>query len=156
MNVFLSYSTNPLVASEAVLDHDYTLLAMRRSGDSSRDLWNGFVATTKRIEGLVSEPIRAFIQEDLRNFKVGLGRRRVDGGAATDVPRYRKPIARSNKHRSTTTTCKLDTRDSQSRKSRRRSEKMLSSSTKPARLIFGHQWTFPCRLPNCGMLSIGC
>ncbi|THC98631.1 hypothetical protein EYZ11_001909 [Aspergillus tanneri] len=69
VSTFLSYSMNPLVVSEAVLDHDYTLLAMRRSGDSSRDLWNGLVSTTKRIESLVSEPIRAFIQEDLRNFK---------------------------------------------------------------------------------------
>lgn len=70
VNTFLSYSMNPLVVSEAVLDHDYTLLSMRRSGDSSRDLWNGLVSTTKRIELLVSEPIRVFIQEDLRNFKV--------------------------------------------------------------------------------------
>lgn len=70
VNTFLSYSMNPLVVSEAVLDHDYTLLSMRRSGDSSRDLWNGLVSTTKRIESLVSEPIRVFIQEDLRNFKV--------------------------------------------------------------------------------------
>ncbi|PLB46767.1 putative transcription factor SipA3 [Aspergillus steynii IBT 23096] len=69
VNTFLSYSMNPLVVSEAVLDHDYTLLSMRRSGDSSRDLWNGLVSTTKRIEMLVSEPIRVFIQEDLRNFK---------------------------------------------------------------------------------------
>lgn len=67
---FLSYSTNPLAVSEAALDHDYTLLSMRRSGDSSRDLWNGLVSTTKKMESLVAEPIRVFIQEDLRNFKV--------------------------------------------------------------------------------------
>lgn len=70
VGAFLSYSTNPLVVSEAALDHDYTLLSMRRCGDSSRDLWNGLVSTTKKIEALVSEPIRTFIQEDLRNFKV--------------------------------------------------------------------------------------
>ncbi|KAL4896665.1 hypothetical protein BDV59DRAFT_111279 [Aspergillus ambiguus] len=69
VSAFLSYSTNPLAVSEAALDHDYTLLSMRRCGDSSRDLWNGLLATTKKIESVVSEPIRAFIQDDLRPFK---------------------------------------------------------------------------------------
>ncbi|KKK25645.1 hypothetical protein AOCH_005616 [Aspergillus ochraceoroseus] len=69
VGAFLSYSTNPLMVSEAALDHDYTLLSMRRCGDSSKDLWNGLIATARKIESLISEPIRAFIQEDLRNFK---------------------------------------------------------------------------------------
>lgn len=67
---FLSHAVNPLVTSEAVLDHDYTLLAMTRYGDSSRDLWNGLFSTTAKLELLVSEPIRNFVQNDLRNFKV--------------------------------------------------------------------------------------
>lgn len=67
---FLSYATNPLVVSEAALDHDYTLLAMSRCGDSSRDLWNGLVTTTRKLDALISEPIRNFIQDDLRIFKV--------------------------------------------------------------------------------------
>lgn len=70
---FLSYSTHPLVVSEAVVDHDYTLLAMRRCGESSKDLWTGLVATTKKMEALIAEPIRAFIHEDLRHFKVSTG-----------------------------------------------------------------------------------
>ncbi|KAE8144998.1 hypothetical protein BDV25DRAFT_79388 [Aspergillus avenaceus] len=69
VNAFLSYSTHPLAVSEAVLDHDYTLLSMKRCGDSSKDLWNGLVSTSKKIEMLVAEPIRIFIQDDLRNFK---------------------------------------------------------------------------------------
>lgn len=72
MGNFLSYSTNPLAVSEAALDHDYTLLSMRRSGDSSRDIWGGLVSTTKKIESIIAEPIKLFIQEDLRNFKVCL------------------------------------------------------------------------------------
>ncbi|KAJ5444190.1 uncharacterized protein N7458_008062 [Penicillium daleae] len=68
VNSFLSYS-NPLVVSEAVVDHDYTLLAMRRSGEGSRDLWNGLVMATKKMESLIAEPIRVFIHEDLRHFK---------------------------------------------------------------------------------------
>lgn len=67
---FLSHATNPLLVSEAVLDHDYTLLSMKRCADSSKDLWNGLVTTTRKIEALVAEPIRNFIQEDLRHFKV--------------------------------------------------------------------------------------
>ncbi|CAI7643820.1 unnamed protein product [Penicillium crustosum] len=66
---FLSYSTHPLVVSEAVVDHDYTLLAMRRCGEGSKDLWNGIITTTRKLESLISEPIRDFIQEDLRHFK---------------------------------------------------------------------------------------
>lgn len=73
VNTFLSYSTHPVAVSEAALDHDYTLLSMRRCGDSSKELWNGLVSTSKKIEMLVAEPIRIFIQEDLRNFKVTLG-----------------------------------------------------------------------------------
>ncbi|EAW08196.1 putative transcription factor SipA3 [Aspergillus clavatus NRRL 1] len=69
VNTFLAYSSNPLAVSEAVLDHDYTLQAMSRYGESARDLWNGMTATTKKIESLVAEPIRTFIHEDLRNFK---------------------------------------------------------------------------------------
>ncbi|PWY95463.1 transcription factor SipA3 [Aspergillus sclerotioniger CBS 115572] len=69
VNIFLSYSTNPLLVSEAVLDHDYTLQSMKRSGDSSRDMWNGLITTVKKMESLISEPIRTFIQDDLRNFK---------------------------------------------------------------------------------------
>lgn len=69
VNSFLSYS-NPLVVSEAVVDHDYTLLAMRRTGEGSKDLWNGLVMATKKMESLIAEPIRVFINEDLRHFKV--------------------------------------------------------------------------------------
>jgi hypothetical protein len=70
MNTFLAYSSNPPIVSEATLDHDYTLQAMSRCGESSKDLWNGLMATAKKMESLVSEPIRAFIHDDLRGFKV--------------------------------------------------------------------------------------
>ncbi|KAI9931850.1 hypothetical protein ASPWEDRAFT_49451 [Aspergillus wentii DTO 134E9] len=69
VGAFLSYSMNPLMVSEAVLDHDYTLQSMKRCGDSSKDLWNGLVTTTRKLDTLVADPIKSFIQEDLRNFK---------------------------------------------------------------------------------------
>ena len=95
VNIFLSYSTNPLLVSEAVLDHDYTLQSMKRSGDSSRDMWNGLIATVKKMESLISEPIRTFIQDDLRNFKVSPGRPLKSCGSvpypAIGVPPHPRP-----------------------------------------------------------------
>lgn len=70
VNGFLSYSSHPLAVSEAVVDHDYTLLAMKRCGDGSKDLWSGLITTTRKLESLIAEPIRSFIHEDLRHFKV--------------------------------------------------------------------------------------
>lgn len=68
---FLSQFTSPVPVSEAVIDHDYTLLAMGRCGDSSKEVWNGLIAMSKKLESLVAEPIRNFIQGELRAFKVG-------------------------------------------------------------------------------------
>ena len=39
INSFLQKSVPPANVSEAVLDHDYTLLAMQRFGEGSRDWW---------------------------------------------------------------------------------------------------------------------
>ncbi|KAJ5894123.1 hypothetical protein N7495_005814 [Penicillium taxi] len=69
VNNFLSFSTQPLAISEAVVDHDYTLLAMRRCGEGSKNLWDGLVVTAKKMESMIAEPIRAYIHEDLRHFK---------------------------------------------------------------------------------------
>lgn len=135
VGAFLSYSTNPLAVSEAVLDHDYTLLSMRRSGDSSRDLWNGLVTTTRKMEALVAEPIKAFIQEDLRSFKV-----RISGSILTVrvtgvlLP-SRKPGAFSTRRKNSTITSKPDIRPNPSRKNARLSAKTPSNSTKPAERI---------------------
>ncbi|OJJ47665.1 hypothetical protein ASPZODRAFT_1740489 [Penicilliopsis zonata CBS 506.65] len=66
---FTAYSINPLTTSEAVIDHDYTLLAMKRCGDCSKELWNGLISTSKRLDAEVADPIRNFINGELRNFK---------------------------------------------------------------------------------------
>ncbi|KAL1846563.1 SNF1-interacting protein [Paecilomyces lecythidis] len=68
-NTFLAYTTNPINVSEAVLDHDFTLQAMKRYGDSAREIWTGMITTIRKLDQMVVEPIKAFIQEDLRNFK---------------------------------------------------------------------------------------
>jgi hypothetical protein len=70
MSSFLSYTTTPANISEAVLDHDYTLLALKRNSDCVKDILGAFVGSVKKLDHSVAEPIRTFIQGDLRNFKV--------------------------------------------------------------------------------------
>ena len=115
-NIFLSYSTNPLLVSEAVLDHDYTLQSMRRCGDSTRDMWNGLISTVKKMENLIAEPIRAFMHEDLRTFKV-LDWLPLKSTRIWLLPRYRRSVATSSRHRNNTTTCWPDTHRNQSQRS---------------------------------------
>ncbi|KAL8863651.1 MAG: hypothetical protein Q9178_000334 [Gyalolechia marmorata] len=69
INGFLSQTVPPMNISEAVLDHDYTLLAIRRYGDAARDIWASALLGMKRMEVNMIEPIRSLIQNDLRNFK---------------------------------------------------------------------------------------
>ncbi|KKZ58462.1 hypothetical protein EMCG_00953 [[Emmonsia] crescens] len=69
-NVFLSHIPAPVAVSEAVVDHDYALLALKRYGESVKDFWNGVISTVKKSDTLIAEPIRAFIQNDLRQFKL--------------------------------------------------------------------------------------
>jgi hypothetical protein len=69
MSSFLSYATSPINISEAILDHDYTLLAIKRHGEGVRDIWGGLTGTVKKLDHSVAEPIKSFIHGDLRNFK---------------------------------------------------------------------------------------
>ncbi|OAF55262.1 SNF1-interacting protein [Pseudogymnoascus destructans] len=69
INTFLNRSLLPTNVSEAVFDHDYTLLAMQRFGEGSRDWWSQFVGGAKRMETMLVEPLKAFMTGELRNFK---------------------------------------------------------------------------------------
>jgi hypothetical protein len=69
VNTFLARSVPPSNVSEAVLDHDYTLLAMRRFGEGSREWWSNVIGGMKRMDTTVVEPIKAFCSGELRNFK---------------------------------------------------------------------------------------
>ncbi|KAK0621352.1 PH domain-containing protein [Bombardia bombarda] len=55
--------------TDAVLDADYTLLALRRASDGARDWWAALLATVRRLEPVSAEPIRAFLSGELRSFK---------------------------------------------------------------------------------------
>ncbi|KAF7189756.1 putative PH domain-containing protein C19A8.02 [Pseudocercospora fuligena] len=69
VNSFLSQSTPPAQISEAVLDHDYTLLAMRRYGEGAREFWQTTFRSTKRYDTVVIDPIKSWLNSDLRSFK---------------------------------------------------------------------------------------
>ena len=68
---FVSHAVIPHSITEAVLDHDYSVLAMRRYGEGAKEYWMSTLAVIKRLTALVVEPIRSFLQNDLRSFKVG-------------------------------------------------------------------------------------
>ena len=70
LNGFFTQSALPLNVSEAVIDHDYTLLAMQRYGEGARDYWGATIASLRKMEANMVEPIRSFILNDLRLFKV--------------------------------------------------------------------------------------
>ena len=70
-NGLLSHIASPFISSESVLDNDYATLALRRYGDGARDFWSGVLSTLKKSEAAVVDPIRTFINGDLRALKVG-------------------------------------------------------------------------------------
>lgn len=69
VNSFLSHSMPPTQVSEAVLDHDYTLLAMQRYGTSVREFWHTTLRAVKKSDTTVVDPIRSFLNSELRLFK---------------------------------------------------------------------------------------
>lgn len=69
LNSFTSHALVPTTISEAMLDHDYDVLAMKRYSEGAKDYWMSMVSVVKRLSPLVVEPIRQFLQHDLRAFK---------------------------------------------------------------------------------------
>ncbi|KAK3399298.1 hypothetical protein B0T20DRAFT_196856 [Sordaria brevicollis] len=60
---------NATAQADAIIDTDYTFLALRRAGDGARDWWTGVMATVRRLEPVSVEPIRNFVNGELRTFK---------------------------------------------------------------------------------------
>ncbi|KAK3949039.1 hypothetical protein QBC32DRAFT_44327 [Pseudoneurospora amorphoporcata] len=60
---------NATAQADAIIDTDYTFLALRRAGDGARDWWTGVMATVRRMEPISVEPIRNFVNGELRTFK---------------------------------------------------------------------------------------
>jgi len=68
-NSFLLRSVPPANVSEAVLDHDYTLLAMKRFGEGSREWWSQVISGMKKMDPNVVEPIKAFMAGELDSLE---------------------------------------------------------------------------------------
>jgi hypothetical protein len=89
VNSFLAQSAPPSNVSEAVLDHDYTLLALTRYGEGAREFWQQTLQGMKRYDTSVVDPIKAFLGTDLRQFKEA--RRTMEGNQKafdTVISRY--------------------------------------------------------------------
>ncbi|KAL1601476.1 SNF1-interacting protein [Paraconiothyrium brasiliense] len=69
VDAYVQASHPPLQLSEAVLDHDYTVLALKRFGEGAREFWNTTLRGMKRAETTVCEPVRAFLNNDLRMLR---------------------------------------------------------------------------------------
>ncbi len=69
INTFLGKSVPPAGMSEAVMDHDYTLLAMQRFGEGSREWWSQFMGGTRKMEVTIVDPVKVFLNGELKNFK---------------------------------------------------------------------------------------
>lgn len=70
INGFLLQTIPPSFLSEAILDHDYTLLAMKQYSEGTTEFWSNTIQGIRRMESNIGEPIRTFLQNDVRNFKV--------------------------------------------------------------------------------------
>ena len=69
LSYFSSNATLPAQISESMLDHDYSLLAMKRYSEGAKDFWMSMVSVVKRMTALVIEPIRAFLHNEIRTFR---------------------------------------------------------------------------------------
>ena len=70
INGFIASIASPAQLSETIIDHDYTLLAVKRYGEGARDFWGSAITGMKKMEGTIVEPIRSFQSNELRSFKV--------------------------------------------------------------------------------------
>ncbi|KAL9087351.1 MAG: hypothetical protein Q9159_003697 [Coniocarpon cinnabarinum] len=67
---FTAQCNSPSSLSEAVLDHDYTLSALRALGQGgAQDVWLRSISGMRAAQSSIAEPIRQFIGNDIRPFK---------------------------------------------------------------------------------------
>lgn len=61
--------TMPQHTGDGLIDPDYTLLALKRVGDAQRDWWSQVLGVMRRMDGLACDPVRSFLNGELRAFK---------------------------------------------------------------------------------------
>ena len=69
INNFTSHAVLPTTVTETMLDHDYSVLAMRKYAEGAKDYWMSMVTVIKRLPTLVCEPIRQFQANELKVFR---------------------------------------------------------------------------------------
>ncbi|KAF2665034.1 transcription factor SipA3 [Microthyrium microscopicum] len=69
VNNYLSCALPPQAISEAALDQDYTVLALRRYNDGAREFWTATIKWMKKVESSVVNPIKLFLHHDLASLK---------------------------------------------------------------------------------------
>ncbi|EHY56107.1 SNF1-interacting protein [Exophiala dermatitidis] len=69
LDSFITHSVLPTTLSESMVDHDYVVPAMKKYGDGAKDYWMSMIVVVKRLPGMVVEPIKSFLQNDLKAFK---------------------------------------------------------------------------------------
>ncbi|KAK2058081.1 PH domain-containing protein [Colletotrichum caudatum] len=69
VNAYLSKIFPPAATADSIVDHDYTLLALRRISDGSKEWWTQIMSTVRKMDTISVEPIRSFVAADLRSFK---------------------------------------------------------------------------------------
>lgn len=59
----------PAFVNQGIIDHDYTMLAMRRYAESSRYFWAGFIKKVKAQNASIVELISQFQKAELKEYK---------------------------------------------------------------------------------------
>lgn len=59
----------PEFVTQGLIDHDYTILAMRRYAEASRHFWADIIKNGKQQQASVIEPLQTFLSGDLKRFK---------------------------------------------------------------------------------------
>ncbi|QUC19512.1 uncharacterized protein UV8b_03753 [Ustilaginoidea virens] len=55
--------------ADGIIENDYTLLALKRAGDGQRECWMQILTSIKKMDMGVIDPIRSFLNGEMRTFK---------------------------------------------------------------------------------------
>jgi hypothetical protein len=69
VNTYLLWTAPPAQVSEAILDHDYTALALKRYNEGAKEFWSSTLKWMKKVESTVIDPIKTYLQTDLAALK---------------------------------------------------------------------------------------
>ncbi|PKS12925.1 hypothetical protein jhhlp_000266 [Lomentospora prolificans] len=69
INNYLRQLIPAQAVADTVIDHEYTQLGLKRVGDGARDYWTQVQAMARRMDVVAADPIKTFLQNDLKAFK---------------------------------------------------------------------------------------